>query len=243
MLQTRSSKIAIGATILALIVVVLGAYTRLTDSGLGCPDWPGCYGNFIAPYGDFEAHVEMLHRYIAGSLGLVILYLMYLFRNSQRCLSWSIGALVIFQAALGMWTVTEKLLPIVVSSHLVGGLAIVALLFLLSLKSIAHPPTALRASNKLLWLINTALLILMIQIILGGWTSTNYAALACPDFPTCYGEFFPELDLANVFVFDKFIPTTNARITIHMLHRFGALIITILLSILLANIFINKSKY
>lgn len=242
--NSSATKIALIATGLAFVVIVLGAYTRLTNSGLGCPDWPGCYGNLTAPSGDFEAHVEMLHRYVAGTLGLLIFYLSYKCFYCYRKLSIGITLLVIFQALLGMWTVTEKLLPIVVCAHLIGGLTILALLFLLTLKSLNFKPssTSSTIAKPAKFLASISLIILIIQIMLGGWTSANYAALACPDFPTCYGMLLPELDFSNAFVINKFAATTQARITIHMLHRFGALITTILISTLLFKIY-NKFRF
>ena len=131
----HSKKLVLITTVLALVVIVLGAYTRLTDSGLGCPDWPGCYGNFIG--NDSKAHIEMLHRYVAGFLGILILIINYMaFKyNFAKKLAVVILLLVIFQALLGMWTVTLKLLPIVVMGHLLGGFTILSLLYLLVLRS------------------------------------------------------------------------------------------------------------
>jgi cytochrome c oxidase assembly protein subunit 15 len=209
------------ATVVALCVVVLGAWVRLSDAGLGCPDWPGCYGHVDVPAGAGEraaaqaayperplepakAWKEMVHRYAAGALGLLVAALAAVAVARRRRgvapgLPVALLALVIFQALLGMWTVTLLLKPIIVLAHLLGGLALLAGLTWLTLchaprvPNLVHPP----------WLRGWVLVcagVLVLQIMLGGWTSTNYAALACPDFPTCQGEWWPETDFANAFV-------------------------------------------
>lgn len=124
-------KLLLTTSVLAFIVVILGAYTRLTDAGLGCPDWPGCYGKILAPDKDTLAWTEMIHRYIAGSLGLLILYIALKLRTWPAFL---VLGLVFFQGALGMWTVTLLLYPAVVMGHLLGGFAILSLLWYQYLK-------------------------------------------------------------------------------------------------------------
>ncbi len=245
------SKIAV---LLALAVIMLGAYTRLSDAGLGCPDWPGCYGKLVLPKAQAKlvsaqqafpnklletqkAWTEMAHRYLAGTLGLIILALGFwaLFRKRLRAdqpllVPWLLVALVMVQALLGMWTVTLKLLPLVVMGHLMGGMTIVALLWWLNLATkqnrtlTNYPLRALRP-----WAV-IGLLIVMIQVFLGAWTSTNYAALACPHFPFCRGTLFPHLYIKNAFDFLSPVGPNyeggrlamNARITIQMIHRYGA---------------------
>lgn len=246
------------AIVLALVVIVLGAYTRLTDSGLGCPDWPGCYGNlsvpddvsqsgFERPLEKHKAWNEMLHRYVAGTLGIIILLILILAIKGRNTHKQSLGlpflitATVFFQAALGMWTVTLLLSPAIVTAHLIGGFATLSLLWLLRLKQ-NYPKTL--TNHPTVWLKIMAmlgLLLLMGQIILGGWVSTNYAALACgTDFPTCAKVWWPEMDFYNGFDvthvegkdYEFGVLDSAARTAIQVTHRIGALIVFIYLSIL-----------
>lgn len=235
------------AIILALLVVMLGAYTRLTDAGLGCPDWPGCYGQMVLPdaaarlvqaqqtYPNIpieakKAWTEMAHRYAAGSLALLIVFLACLSCRSRREIApWILVCLVAFQAALGMWTVTLKLLPVVVMSHLLGGILIFATLCYFRWQVSSHVPEALPR-----WRIWVGLCIILIfcQIALGGWVSSNYAGIACIGFPRCNGSWLPTLELSRAF--HLFSPAdvnyqgglldNSARITIQFVHRVGALI-------------------
>lgn len=237
------------AALLAFVVVVLGAYVRLSHAGLGCPDWPGCYGAMIVP-DQIAPHVEeqhqrplepgkawkeMAHRYAAGILGLLIAVLAVLsWRNRRRggpspVLPVALVALVVFQAALGMWTVTLLLKPVIVVAHLLGGMTILALLFWLVLDDTGaaqhrHLPE-LRP-----WVV-AALVMLAVQIALGGWTSANYAALACPDFPRCQGQWWPPMDFGAGFQlwhklgvdYEGGILMADARAAIQVTHRLGAL--------------------
>lgn len=248
------TRFAVFTTAFTLVVVVLGAYVRLSDAGLGCPDWPGCYGRLAVsgdpvyqaraaesyperPLDTAKAWKEMVHRYFAGTLGLLVLSLAVLawIRRQEPgqhvLLPSALLGLVLFQALLGMWTVTLLLKPLVVMAHLLGGLALLGLLWWLSLRSGAlnaarHPNVALRP-----WAV-VGLVILGAQIALGGWTSANYAALQCIDFPTCQGEWWPSMDLAEGFVlwrglgvdYEGGVLHNEARVAIHMMHRVGALV-------------------
>lgn len=240
----------------ALFVVMLGAYTRLSDSGLGCPDWPGCYGQVLVPDSSSEltkaqelypdapleakkAWIEMIHRYCAGALGLMILalFIMAWRRRSDRTvpltLSFLVLLMVIFQAMLGMWTVTLSLLPVIVLGHLMGGMTVVALLFcLVKAWGVYADGSQSSASPKLKRFALLGLLIVVLQIFLGGWTSSNYATWACADFPTCHGEWLPDLKLKEAFDFSAPVGPNYlggvldhpVRVTIHWAHRLGALI-------------------
>lgn len=266
-------RIGIAACCLAFFVIILGAYVRLSDAGLGCPDWPGCYGQITAPdeleeiskarlsHPDAEidsvkAWKEMIHRYFASTLGLLILLLAFFAwkhrhnANQQRILPFLLVLLVIFQGLLGMWTVTELVKPTIVTLHLLMGLATLSLLFWLVLKH-AQPwvyrfskfgsPRFLQNWARL------ALLALVLQIFLGGWTSTNYVALHCPDFPTCQGEWWPETNFSEAYVFFKESGvnyeggslTLAAGTTVHLMHRVGALVSTIVIVGLVISIWLN----
>ena len=247
-----------GALALACVVVVLGAFTRLVDAGLGCPDWPGCYGFLLVPeqaqdvaaaermYADdapFEADkawAEMVHRYFAGTLGLVVFAILVMAlrggAQAPKKLPVALAVLVVCQAAFGMWTVTLKLWPQVVTAHLLGGFATLALLWLLWLRlgSSTSIGTRLRGHAAL------GMALLIVQIALGGWLSSNYAALACPDFPTCTSEWWPETDFRQGFdIFQGVGPNylgglmdSSARASIHLSHRLGAVVALVVLGLL-----------
>ena len=252
-------RLALFATLLALIVVLLGAYTRLTHAGLGCPDWPGCYGFISVPKSEaqlahaelhfpdapVEAHKgwnEMIHRYFAGTLGLLISVLAGRAWVNRRHpgqplkLPLFLLAVVIAQAAFGMWTVTLKLWPQVVTGHLLGGFATLSLLFLLTLRLSGVLP-ALTVPKRLQYWATAGLLLVIGQIALGGWVSSNYAAVACIDFPTCHGQWLPPADFANGFHLTQHIGPnylggqldSDARTAIHLTHRIGALLVTVAL--------------
>lgn len=234
---------------LAFCVVVLGAYVRLSDAGLGCPDWPGCYGHLTVPHSEVarqafpdrpldthKAWKEMAHRYLAGTLGMLILviciaawYGRWRLASSPWLPSLLLG-LVVFQAALGMWTVTLLLKPVIVSLHLLGGMATLALLVWLAA---ARFRVAEEWGRGLRGWALLALVVLGCQIALGGWTSSNYAALACADFPTCQGRWWPEMDFSAGFHLVRELgvaadgsPLPLAALTaIHMAHRLGALVV------------------
>lgn len=242
---------AFAATCLIYIVIMLGAYTRLKDAGLGCPDWPGCYGALLAPTDSTatidaaKAWIEMIHRYVAGSLGLLILYITIQavrFRKTAPqvlIVACTALGLVVFQALLGMWTVTLRLYPVVVMGHLLGGFAIFATMWWLFLL-LLNKPLTWQSSISLRLFALLCLIVLCIQIALGGWTSANYAAVVCSDFPQCQGSLWPTMDFRSAFnfsavgIFDSpgVALENTARVTIQMAHRIGALIATLLLSVL-----------
>jgi cytochrome c oxidase assembly protein subunit 15 len=267
-------RLAMLGAVMALCVVVLGAYVRLTDAGLGCPDWPGCYGTLTVPeseaaiqkaqtiYPDSivetgKAWREMLHRYLAGTLGLVVLTLFILawkkgrqYQQQIKVSPWLTSALlaiIMFQAALGMWTVTLLLKPVIVSAHLLGGMTTLGLLTWIAHRNWGQYSSSIVQSRGSRNLIRFALVVLLMQIFLGGWTSTNYAALACTDFPTCHGEWIPDMDFKDAFHMVRELGQSAeggnlslASLTaIQWTHRIGA-IITLIYLVFLA---LNSLKY
>jgi cytochrome c oxidase assembly protein subunit 15 len=237
------------------LVIVVGAYVRLEDAGLGCPDWPGCYGHLLGvPEQQHEiararekfnqavdvgrARKEMLHRYLAGTLGILILVIaVFAWRKRSELgqspfLATGLLALVIFQALLGKWTVTMLLKPVIVTLHLLGGMATLGLLTWLALRQLPLHPTADADRAALRVGAAFALLILIAQIALGGWVSTNYAALACADFPTCNGRWLPPMDFEHAFHLVRELGVTAAGAplsqeslnAIQWAHRVGALV-------------------
>lgn len=235
------------AALLALGVVGLGAWVRLSDAGLGCPDWPGCYGQLLgvpAHAADAgRAWKEMLHRYFAGTLGLTIFALCLSAWGQRRQVSpilpSALAGIVVFQALLGMWTVTLLLKPVVVSAHLLGGMTTLAGLVWLNLRQAdgrASSPPAATAGRWLNFAAGLALLAVAAQIALGGWVSSNYAALACPDFPTCQGTWLPAMDFGPAFTLHRPLGQTAdgttlpgaALAAIHWSHRLGAVLVAII---------------
>ena len=257
------------ALVLTLLVIVLGAYTRLSDAGLGCPDWPGCYGQLLGvPEQPAEiekaeqaypgwrvevdkAWIEMVHRYFAGGLGLIILMLTafaFIVAKQRRGIMLFLLGLVTFQALLGMWTVTLLLQPLVVVAHLLGGFTVLSLLWWLYLDRWFKPKRATVHTRALYRVTLVALVLLVMQITLGGWTSTNYAALACVDFPLCQGAWIPEADYRGGFRFiidernyEYGVLNSPQRTAIHVVHRFGALIVAVFFVVFLAKLFMQGS--
>ena len=257
------------ATIVTLCVIVLGAFVRLSDAGLGCPDWPGCYGHWLGvpqtpleiaqaneQYTTNSVHVEkawkeMIHRYLAGLLGLIILGLTLIaVRNRQDSRQpvmlplFTLG-LTLFQAILGMWTVTLFLQPVIVTLHLLGGMTILSLLWWLVLKTSVKQKPDRSVPNYKIKLGIFVTVLLALQITLGGWTSANYAALACLDFPTCQQQWWPDaMDFKQAFTlwhntginYALNPMDSPARTAIHLLHRIGALIVLVTSGFFLATL-------
>ena len=270
--QLTIRKLVFISILLALVVVSLGAYARLTHAGLGCPDWPGCYGMLEVPQTSEQlikaqqnfpnaivepekAWNEMIHRYFAGTLGLLILAIAFLsIKNRSQGtplrLPLLILVIVTFQAALGMWTVTMKLMPIVVMAHLLGGFTTLCLLFLLYLRlnpyRLNTGDFSVRKYGRYGFI---GIVILTAQIALGGWTSSNYAALTCTELPICQSGWLERLTFEDSF---DVIPPEKAtyefghldhdeRLTIHVVHRLGAIVTFLYLAWLAFMVFV-KSK-
>ncbi|MGO1499661.1 MAG: COX15/CtaA family protein [Marinobacter sp.] len=272
------------SVLLAIVVIMLGAWTRLVDAGLGCPDWPGCYGFISVPQS--ETHIaianarfpdtpvdvakgwpEMIHRYAASTLGLVVFGLATAAVRQRRSgvpfkLPLFIAGFILLQGAFGMWTVTLKLWPQVVALHLLGGFTTISLLTLLTLRlrkfsaaQATSEDTAPQARTRLdgsafrlvslrPWLYG-GLLLIVLQIALGAWTAANYAAVACPDLPTCQGQWWPEgMDFQHGFDITQHVGpnylggqlTADGRVAIHVTHRLGALATLAYFSVLLTLI-------
>lgn len=233
-------RIALAGAILAATVVVLGAWVRLTAAGLGCPDWPGCYGHVFPEQSPAAGHDfakalhEMIHRYVATTLGLIITTLLAWSVANRRDAGQPLAAplalfvLVCLQGALGALTVTLLLTPMIVTAHLLGGLTTLGVLRWLSITPPRQEPAEQERSLRGFAL--GALAVLIMQVALGGWTSTNYAAVACPDFPTCQNSWWPSMDYANGFRpshglgidYEGGILAHPARVAIHFTHRLGA---------------------
>lgn len=243
------------AILLTLIVIGLGAFTRLIDAGLGCPDWPGCYGHLVVPMNEstreiikliypetplvsYKAWAEMIHRYAVSGLSLfIVAVILFIFIRAREKLNVfcavSLIFLLIYQILLGRWTVTLKLLPIVVTQHLLGGFLILSFLWIILLNSFSSPKRTVE-SNLLPLFAFFGIVLLLLQIFLGAWTSTNYASLSCPDFPFCMNHESVPLHFAEAFNLKSPLDTNyeggvlseQSRQTIHMVHRVGALILT-----------------
>ncbi len=267
-------RLAIAGVLLGFCVVVLGAYVRLSAAGLGCPDWPGCYGHFSPsgaqlsgaaqaaypnnPLNVGKAWREMIHRYAASTLGLIIVGIAALAVATRRSRIIGLGqslallGIVVLQGILGMLTVTWQLKPLIVTLHLLFGLTTVGLMWWLFLslprqswgkaRSVGHSSVAAaRASGAetARALVIVAVCLLVVQIALGGWTSSNYAAVACPDFPKCQNAWWPHTDYRNAFVlwrglgtnYEGGVLSNPARVAIHLTHRLGALAVTLGLTV------------
>lgn len=278
--QNNLSRLAFCATLFAFCVIALGAFTRLIDAGLGCPDWPGCYGHLIVPMSDsainsmniqypashfvnYKAWAEMVHRYFVGGLScfiiaiVVSILIVKRFRICSNIIS-AIALLLLlsYQIMLGQWTVTLKLLPVIVSQHLLGGFLILSVLWFIYLNNrLTLPSSSLgQVRGRRLFLLGAivALVLLLIQISLGAWTSTNYASLSCPDFPLCINE-NPLLSMHFKEAFNLLSPVginyeggvlpESIRQTIQMTHRIGALILTLYLFVFMSIAMIKLKQY
>lgn len=247
-------RLSLLGVVLTIVVILVGVWTRLVDAGLGCPDWPGCYGRLVVPDADtaamhspdapleaFKAWVEMIHRYIASGLGLLVLALVAMALPLRRlpgypwALTLALLAVISLQGAFGAFTVTLKLWPQVVTLHLLGGLSVMLLFLWLhlrlrrfSLNELSAQPTPRR---RLSWLWGVAGALLLAQLALGGWTSSNYAGISCQGFPTCNGEWWPDMDWSDGFHLTQTVGPNylhgqlhaDARAAIHVGHRLGAL--------------------
>jgi len=263
------------ALLLVIVVIGLGALTRLLDAGLGCPDWPGCYG-FLTPPEQahhieqaeqlfpetpvvrHQAWMEMIHRYAASFLGIIVFAITWLtlkhkaIRPNTKTVACVLSAVVIVQAIFGMWTVTWKLWPPIVTLHLLGGFTTLGLLIWLRMALYAETrltdqDTQSSSSKHLISLKRMSLatlIVLIIQISLGAWTSSNYAGLACPDFPTCQGQWFNHVSVEKALS----IPTyddlsflhgrtdAQTRVSIQVVHRVGALITVVMMALMILQI-------
>lgn len=266
----KQRKLAWVTAFLTLDLIMFGAFTRLTDSGLGCPDWPGCYGHSNPLSADVEiraaetalpsgpvtvakAWIEMAHRYLAMAVGFLIVVLVV-----SAALRWQrrrdarsarlagfalvVLAMVCLQGAFGAWTVTMKLQPIIVTAHLLGGLTLLALLVWLGLlesRAAGDAAPAVAAAPLRRWAA-AGLVLLAIQVALGGWVSSNYAVMACPDFPLCQGSWKPDMDFAHGFTLWRDLGHTGsgdvigfqALVAIHWVHRLAAVPVLLVLAVL-----------
>lgn len=277
-------RLALVGLVLCFVVVVLGAYVRLNAAGLGCPDWPGCYGH-ITPTGaaanaasqaaypnmplhEGKAWKEMIHRYAASTLGLIILVIaaLAITTRKQRIVNVPLAVglfiTVVVQGILGMLTVTWLLKPLIVTLHLIFGLTTLSLLWWLFLSLRTGSRGGVRfagASSTSTYsdrappphrAMLVALIALGIQIALGGWTSSNYAAVACPDFPKCQASWIPDTDYKDAFVlwrglgvnYEGGILQHPARVAIHYTHRLGAIAATLALLFAVVATFRRKVK-
>lgn len=253
------SRLTLLGTLLTIVVILVGAWTRLVDAGLGCPDWPGCYGRLLVPDGEHaalrhpdapldaaKAWVEMVHRYIATLLGILVLSVLVLgwpLRNTHHypwCISVLLLAAIIIQGAFGAFTVTLKLWPQVVTLHLLGGLSVLLLFFWLHLRLTSISEKKVMGENcfNVFWGLAAGLLIL--QLGLGGWVTSNYSGMACQGFPACNGQWWPTMDLSEGFHLTQTVGPNylhgqlhaEARVAIHYMHRLGALLLGVSLLML-----------
>ena len=255
----------------AIVVIALGAWTRLVDAGLGCPDWPGCYGFVTFPTTDAEialaesrypmfpyeidkAIPEVVHRYFAAMLGLIAIFLVFFairhkVDSSLRNLSIFLLFFICCQGLFGYLTVSLKLLPIIVTGHLFGGFITLSLFFFIFLKAADFKLLHYIDIKKYRYLALTCLVLLLVQIFLGAWTSTNYASLACPDFPTCQGSYYPEMDFESGFNLKQEVGPNYlygllenpARVAIHYSHRVTALVLTFFMLILIGCLWFTNA--
>ena len=251
----RYRKVVFLTWFLTLDLIMFGSFVRLADAGLGCPDWPGCYGAITPlgamhhidaavesmPYGPVtlpKAWIEMVHRYVGTVLGMLIIAITFMawryrerIRHTPKLATYTLVAVCV-QGAFGAWTVTHKLMPIVVTAHLLGGMLLLALMTWLAARERPHAAVRASAARWRPWAA-AALALLFVQIALGGWVSTNYAALACMDFPTCHGQWVPPMDLHGGFSLIRGLGelpsgeliSQDALTAIHWVHRNFAFVV------------------
>ncbi len=247
-------------TLLTVLVILVGAWTRLVDAGLGCPDWPGCYGRLVVPDGEYaalrhpdvpldasKAWVEMAHRYIATLLGMLVIGALVLgwpLRKKSQY-PWRISlvlmAAIVVQGAFGAFTVTLKLWPQVVTLHLLGGLSVLMLFLWLHLRLRGVAQHKALGSKRLNVWWGMAAGLLIVQLALGGWVTSNYAGIACQGVPTCNGQWWPGMDIHEGFHLTQTVGPNylhgqlhaEARTAIHFVHRIGAVLLGLSLAILL----------
>ena len=264
-LRSKSSSVSQRLRVLTLVIlfftfdlVLFGAFTRLTDSGLGCPDWPGCYGHAspvgaqmhitaaqnAMPSGPVtlpKAWIEMVHRYFASGVGVLILILALAswFARKQTQLSPKLAIVtlmwVCLQGAFGALTVTMKLFPAIVTLHLLGGMVLLALLKTqaMQLAQVQGQHVVLAVSGKTRILVVLTFVLLWLQIALGGWVSTNYAVMACTDFPACQNSLWPAMNFKEGFTFWRALGaglngdniSFQALTAIHYVHRLSAYVL------------------
>jgi len=254
--------LSLAGVVFTAVVVLVGAWTRLVDAGLGCPDWPGCYGALVVPDAEralahspevplesAKAWVEMVHRYLASALGLVVIALVGLGMRWRReagypwATSLALLAVILLQGAFGAFTVTLKLWPQVVTLHLLGGLTVMVLFLWLHLRlrRFASGTVGMVPRRRLTPLWGLAVVLLVGQLALGGWTSSNYAGIACQGFPTCNGQWWPALDWSEGFHLTQTVGPNylhgqlhaEARSAIQVGHRLGAVALGLSLLLLI----------
>ncbi len=261
-IKARYRKLVFMTWFLTLDLIMFGAFVRLTDSGLGCPDWPGCYGKVTPigasghieqaltsmPYGPVsfsKAWIEMIHRYVGSILGMLIIAIVYLAWRHRATLAQTPRLAVVtliavcIQGAFGAWTVTHQLMPLIVTTHLLGGMLLLGLMTWLAARERDHAPISHAARAWRPWM-GLGLALLFVQIALGGWVSTNYAALACMDFPTCHGQWLPDMDFESGYSLIRglgLLPSgeiisQQALTAIHWIHRNFAFVVFIYLGTL-----------
>ena len=256
---------------MAFVVIALCAWTRLVDAGLGCPDWPGCYVFIVFPTNEAEIAIaesrypmfpydinkaipEVVHRYFAAALGLIAIFLVCLSfekTDDKSIRGWSIFLLIFIccQGVFGYLTVSLKLLPIIVTTHLFGGFTTLTLFYFIYLKSRNFQIFNLINISHLKTIAAIAFVVLIFQIFLGVWTSTNYASLACADFPTCQGSYLPEMDFRNGFNLNQEVGPNYlyglldnpARVAIHYTHRISAILVTLIFLILMSRLWFSDA--
>ncbi|CUT17008.1 MULTISPECIES: COX15/CtaA family protein [Candidatus Ichthyocystis] len=241
-----------GVVFLAAAGIFLGSYVRLSNAGLGCPDWPGCYGHFWIPETPVDIHLseksygsaffsglaskEMIHRYVVSTLGLVIVALFSLsfcFSELTKERPWAVFLLllVVAQGVFGMWTVTLKLRPIIVTTHLIGGMLTFCLAVWMLCRVCYFQPELLPIPSNLRVISVLSLIMVVIQIVLGGWVSTNYAGLSCESLFKCGGKFVPDMSFSSAFGFSsRSSPLMTiypmGQVTVLWLHRFWSIFVT-----------------